>query len=85
MRWYRKAADQGDAIAQNSVGSLYQNGFGVTQSYEEAMRWYRMAADQGYAPAQINIGIQYQDGLASRKNTQRRCAGIAKPRIKVKQ
>jgi TPR repeat protein len=29
MRWYRKAADQGDAFAQNNVGWLYANGLGV--------------------------------------------------------
>jgi TPR repeat protein len=62
MRWYRMAADQGDAAAQTNIAWLYQNGWGVEQDYGEAMRWYRMAADQGYAPAQNNIGWLYKNG-----------------------
>jgi tetratricopeptide (TPR) repeat protein len=62
MRWYRKAADQGNAAAQENIGWLYHNGWGVAQDYAEAMRWYRKAADQGNAAAQENIGWLYQDG-----------------------
>jgi len=62
MRWYRMAADQGYAGAQNNIGVLYKNGSGVAQDYSEAMRWYRMAADQGYAGAQFNIGLLYGNG-----------------------
>jgi hypothetical protein len=62
MRWYRKAADQGYANAQSTVGLLYRQGRGVAQDYEEAMRWYRKAADQGNATAQYNIGRLYENG-----------------------
>jgi TPR repeat protein len=31
MRWYRKAADQGFAPAQTSVGYLYEEGLGVAR------------------------------------------------------
>ncbi len=51
MHWYRQAADQGVDEAQNSIGLLYANGWGVTQDYGEAMHWFRQAADQGYAGA----------------------------------
>ena len=61
-RWYRKAADQGNADAQSDIGVLYQNGWGVARDYAEAMRWYRKAADQGTAFAQNKIGFQYQMG-----------------------
>jgi TPR repeat protein len=33
MRWYRKAADQGDATAQAAIGWLYEHGEGVAQDY----------------------------------------------------
>jgi len=52
VRWYRKAADQGYAIAQYDLGNMYDQGKGVPQNYGEARRWYRKAADQGYTNAQ---------------------------------
>jgi hypothetical protein len=55
MRWYRKAADQGDADAQYNIGWLYEHGRGVAQDYAEAMRWYRKAADQGNANAKAGL------------------------------
>lgn len=31
MKWYRKAAEQGYAYAQNSLGRCYENGKGVKE------------------------------------------------------
>jgi len=44
MKWYRKAADQGDAAAQFNLGTLYYNGRGVPQDLVEAHKWYTLAA-----------------------------------------
>ncbi len=68
MRWYRLAADQGYANAQNNLGSIYIYGRGVPQNYAEAMKWYRLAADQGNARAQVNLGIMYGKGQGTPKN-----------------
>ena len=46
MRWYRRAADQGYARAQNILGVMYGNGEGVPQDYVEAHIWYNLAAAQ---------------------------------------
>ena len=62
MRWFRTAADQGSASAQNNIGILYNNGQGVKQDYAEAMRWYQKAAEQGNVGAQVGIGILYDNG-----------------------
>ena len=62
MRWYRMAADQGDAAAQVNVGSLYANGWGVPQNYPEAMQWFRKAADQRNASAQNDVGGLFANG-----------------------
>ena len=62
VRWYRKAAEQGHKQAQDSLGTMYQNGDGVEKNYAEAMSWYRKAAEQGYANAQNNLGERYQYG-----------------------
>ena len=62
VKWFRKAAEQGDAAAQNNLGSCYYNGHGVTQDYYEAVKWYRKAAEQGDADAQYNLGVCYERG-----------------------
>lgn len=46
---YLKAAEQGDAEAQFSLGVCYFGGLGVEQSYIEAVKWYRKAAEQELA------------------------------------
>ena len=42
--WYRKAADEGDAGAQGTLGVLYSLGQGVPQSDVEAYFWLDLAA-----------------------------------------
>ena len=34
LKWYRKAADQGHAKAQNDLGVLYYEGEGVPKNYK---------------------------------------------------
>ena len=62
VRWYRLAAEQGEAAAQSNLGLMYEHGDGVPQDYVEAVRWYRLAADQEYAIAQYNLGLMYVRG-----------------------
>ncbi len=62
MKWYRRAADQGDADAQLKIGDMYFEGRAVAQDYSEAGQWYRFAADHGNAAAQYNLGILYAKG-----------------------
>jgi hypothetical protein len=64
LRWYRTAADQGDAKAQCELGSMYYYGRGVQQDRAEAARWYRRAADRGLARAQYDLGYMYHYGQA---------------------
>ena len=56
-RWYRLAAEQGDAAAQRNLGLMYANGRGVPEDDAEAVRWYRLAAEQGLASAQYSLGF----------------------------
>jgi uncharacterized protein len=56
MKWYRKAAAQGEAGAQYSIGMMYDYGNGVPVDYAEAGRWYLKAADQAYSRAQRALG-----------------------------
>jgi TPR repeat protein len=42
VRWYRLAADQGDADAQQNLGRHYVYGTGVARDNAEALRWYHL-------------------------------------------
>ena len=53
LRWYTKAAEQGDADAQYHLGDRYYLGEGVKKDYAEALRWWKKAAEQGHARAQV--------------------------------
>ena len=59
---FRSSAQQGNAIAQNNLGFMYEKGLGVAQDYAEAMRWYQLAAKKGYAGAQHKLGVIYYKG-----------------------
>ena len=69
VRWYRRAADQGDALAQNNMGIRYADGnLGVPQNHTEAVRWWRLASDQGEYFAQVRLGAAYAGGLGVPQN-----------------
>ena len=63
VKWYRRAAVQGEARAQYELGTCLRLGQGVPQDYAEAANWYRMAAEQGNASAQCDLGVCYEQGL----------------------
>ncbi len=53
--WYRKAADQNHASAQNKLGILYYEGKGVKQDFNQAAQWFERAAKQGLEGAGTNL------------------------------
>jgi TPR repeat protein len=62
VKWYRLAAEQGNADGQTNLGVMYANGQGVPQDFKEAVKWYRLAAEQRHALAQSNLGLMYSKG-----------------------
>ena len=68
VKWYRKLAEQGDAVAQFFIGKMCENGQGVRQDYAEAVKWYRKAADQGDAFAQTSLGFMNFSGRGVPQN-----------------
>jgi TPR repeat protein len=62
VSWFRKAAEQGNATAQNNLGLMLEIGRGVTQDFTAAVSWFRKAAEQGYDTAQINLGRMLDSG-----------------------
>ena len=55
MKWYRLAAEQGNAYAQNNLGVMFQQGQGITQNDKTALKWYRRSAKQGLAISQTHF------------------------------
>ena len=39
VSWFRRAAEQGNALAQDDLGVMYRDGRGVPEDYEQAVRW----------------------------------------------
>ena len=62
LRWYRAAAERGNAAAQFNLGCMYDNGLGADQDHAEAARWFRAAAEQGNAEGQFYLGLMYANG-----------------------
>jgi len=59
VKWFRKAAEQGNANAQFDLGVMYFNGQGVPKNHTEAAKWLSKAAEQGDAEAQGAFGSMY--------------------------
>lgn len=66
--WYVKAAEQGHAEAQYSLGVCYYSGQGVAKDYKQAVYWYGKAAEQGHMLAQNNLGVRYDSGQGVEKD-----------------
>jgi TPR repeat protein len=60
VRWWRLAAEQGYAAAQNNLGDMYENGQGVPEDHVPAYMWYNLAAAQGSEIAQSNKDLLEQ-------------------------
>ncbi len=65
---YPKAAEQGYADAQCSLGKCYAEGFCVEKDEAEAVKWYRKAAEGGSTMAQCNLAKCYEDGIGIEKD-----------------
>ena len=64
----RRAAEQGNAIAQHNLGVMYDKGKGVAEDAAEAAKWYLLAAEQGYAGSQFQLGLMYALGRGVPRN-----------------
>ena len=63
--WFRKVADQGDALAQSSLGFMYYTGRGIPQDYVEAHKWANLAAERATGDDKKRC-TELRDGMAKR-------------------
>ena len=65
----KQKAHNGDAAAQNTLGTWYYSGKNVQQNYETALKYWAQAAKQGNVEAIGNMAMCYQLGRGDKKDT----------------
>ena len=68
LQIFRRLANEGYAPAQDKLAWMYQNGWGVEQSYMQAVNWFRKAAEQGNTEAMASMGLMYYRGWGVTQN-----------------
>ena len=68
-RWYRKAAEQGVAGSQFSLGFMYDNGLGVSQDHAQAAKWFRKATERGGRLLILDVIYDQDTGIHSAELT----------------
>ena len=59
---FRELAEEGNAVAQFSLGAMFQNGLGVPQNYMEAVKWYQKSAMGNHPDGQYLLGLALKEG-----------------------
>jgi uncharacterized protein len=55
VKWFKKAAKQGQAEAMFALSKLYLAGRGVAVDMDKAMEWRRKAAEHGHGEARVGL------------------------------
>jgi hypothetical protein len=63
LKWFERAADQGNPKAQDRIALMYYYGQGVPQDYAQAAHWYQLAAQGGDYHARLQLSDMYQRGV----------------------
>ena len=62
IKWYRRAAAQGDPGAQTDLGQMYERGQGVPQDEARAYMWFHLGASAGGS----TLAAKNRDAIAAR-------------------
>ena len=68
LKYWKPLVKQGDAVAQNNLGTMYSMGQGVSKNYKKAVKHYMLSAKQGYLNGQLNLGASYEHGEGIKKD-----------------
>jgi hypothetical protein len=78
LKWFRRGASRGDYYAQFELGTMYEEGSGVTTDFVQAYEWFEIAAATHEAckgqrppsplPETTQVEITYRDGVAKQMN-----------------
>jgi TPR repeat protein len=61
IKLFLEAAENGSREAQVNIGNIYDDGDGVTRSFDKARYWYKRAVASGSAEGAYNLGISYKN------------------------
>jgi uncharacterized protein len=68
VKWYRLAAEEGNAVAQFHLGTIYATGYDVPQDYVQGYLWLNLAAAQdeaaGLSAEQRKLVVRNRDLVA---------------------
>lgn len=67
IKWWRKAAEQGNARGQWAVGNYYFD----NRDFAQAVQWFEKSANQGEALSQLLLGMCYFKGLGVGRDIQK--------------
>jgi TPR repeat protein len=60
-RWFKRAAEKGDAAAMMETGRRFEHGTGVAKDRDAALEWYRAAAQKREPAAMYRLGLLTSD------------------------
>ena len=83
FEYYKLAADQGNVIALNNLGSLYYSGIGVTRNVEKAAELFAQASDAGNVDATLNLAVLYLTNQEMMNNDKAAIRLLKKQRRKI--
>lgn len=66
FQYYKRAADEGQAVAGVKVGLIYRDGdksLGIKKNYEKAIEYFEKGALQAWPPSQYYLADMYRRGL----------------------
>ena len=62
MEWFCKSAEQGNCLAMNKIGCMYNDGNGCILNKNIAFTWFSKSAKKGYSTAMCNLAVYYKNG-----------------------
>ena len=69
FEYYQLAANQGDNVAINNLGSLYYSGIGTKRNPAKAAELFTQASEQGNVEAAVNLAFLYISGSGVEKDS----------------
>jgi len=69
LRWYLRAAREGDSLAASNMATVYRD----DSKFRLMFRWYMRAVGMGDGDAALSVGYCYQYGIGTRRNLSLAC------------
>jgi TPR repeat protein len=80
--WFRVAADQGVATAQNALGHFYAAGMGMPKDTVAAYMWFSLAAAQGDQDSKQQLAVMDKTMTPEQKAAAQKLAQDWRPKPK---